>query len=48
MMEIVCVWEGESISERESTWDVRTKSETFFHSETEHEVGSRSKVKLCK
>ena len=43
----VCVGGG-SISERESSWDVRTKSETFFHSETEHEVGSRSKVKLCK
>ena len=25
----VCVGEG-SISERESTWEVRTKSETFF------------------
>ena len=39
---------GGSISERESTWDVRTKSETFFRSETEQEVGSRTKVKLCK
>ena len=43
----VCVGGG-SISERESIWDVRTKSETFFRSETEQEVGSRTKVKLCK
>ena len=35
----VCV--GGGISERESTWDVRPKSETFFRSETEQEVGQR-------
>ena len=43
----VCVGGGNT-SERESTWDVRTKAETFFRSETEQEVGSRAKVKLCK
>ena len=32
---------GGDISERESTWDVRTKSETCFRSETEQEVGQR-------
>ena len=32
---------GGGISERESTWDVRTKSETFFRSETEQEVGQK-------
>ena len=39
---------GGGISERESTCDVRTKSESFFRSETAQEVGSRTKVKLCK
>ena len=32
---------GGGISERESTWEVITKSETFFRSETEQEVGQR-------
>ena len=36
-----CGGRGGGISERESTWDVRTKSETFFRSETEQEVGQR-------
>lgn len=44
----VFVGGGGGISERESTCDVRTKSESFFRSETAQEVGSRTKVKLCK